>query len=231
MSLTTGRGPLSAAPAGRFNKPVPEGLSYVEPHARRVRGIRGQDVVVDSERVLLVHRQGLPATYAFPEGDVGNVPTEAEPLATGYVRVPWDAADTWYEEEEPVLGHPRSPYHRVDCIRTARRLRVELAGTVLVDTTDTVGVYETGLPPRLYVNPAQVRDDLLVESPTRTYCPYKGTATYWTAVSGDVRAEDVAWSYEDPFPECERIRGHLSFYEDRIGVLADLPGRSPTPGE
>ena len=38
MSLTTGRGPLERRPAGRFSAPMPEGVVYVEPFPRRVRG-------------------------------------------------------------------------------------------------------------------------------------------------------------------------------------------------
>ena len=223
MSLTTGRGPLAASPAGRFSAPLPGPLTYVEPFRRRVRGLAGGRTVVDSERVLLVHRPGQPPTYAFPAADVSEVKSEPEPAAAGYVRVPWDAVDEWYEEEERMLGHPRNPYHRVDCIRTGRRLRVEVAGTALVDTADTVGVYETALEPRLYVRRDLVRMDLLRPSPTTTYCPYKGTASYWTAVVGDVVVEDVAWSYDDPLPECLPIAGLLSFDETRATLVHDLP--------
>lgn len=226
MSLTTGRGPLSGKPAGRFSSPVPNHLVYVEPFRRRVRGIVGGHTVVDSERVLLVHRPGEPPTYAFPAADVHEAPgvaPEPEPEAPGYVRVPWQAVQAWYEEDERVVGHPRNPYHRVDCVRTSRRLRVEVAGTVLVDTTETVGVYETALEPCLYVRPEPVRRDLLIASKTTTYCPYKGTARYWSAVVGDVVVEDIAWSYGEPLPECLMLRRLLSFDDARATVLHDLP--------
>ena len=226
MSLTTGRGPLSASRAGRFSAPVPDGLAYVEPFPRRVRALKAGATVVDSERVLLVHRASAPPSYAFPTADIAGIPTNDEPLVDGYVRVAWDAADAWYEEEEQVFMHPRNPYHRVDCIPTHRRLRVELAGTVLVDTRDTIGVYETALAPRLYAPRAQALVDL-EQSSTTTYCPYKGTASYWTISVGGTRVEDAAWSYEDPYPECEEIRGCLSFDERLVTVEADLPVAVP----
>ena len=114
MSLTTGRGPLGPNPSGRFDPPVPPGVTYVEPFLRRVRAVTDGRVVIDSERVQLVHRPGLPPTYAFPAGDVDGVAVDAEPAAPAYVRVEWDAVGQWYEEEEEVFGHPRNPYHRVD---------------------------------------------------------------------------------------------------------------------
>ena len=225
MSLTTGRGPLSRRPAGRFSLPVPEGVAYVEPFRRRVRGLDGDGTAVDSERVLLVHRAGQPPAYAFPAGDVraGLAGAEPAPDVPGYVQVPWDAVDTWYEEDEQVFGHPRNPYHRVDCVRTRRRLRVEVAGTTLVDTDATLGVYETALDPRLYVARDRVRTDLLVPSDTTTYCPYKGTASYWSAVIGGTTVADVAWSYERPLPESLPLRGLLAFDPARATVDQALP--------
>jgi len=224
VSLTTGRGPLSRDPAGRFSAPVPAGVVYVEPFRRRVRGVTAGDrVVVDSERVVLVHRPGAPPSFAFPAADVHGADAEPDPDAPGHVRVPWDAVEAWYEEDEQVLGHPRNPYHRVDCVRTGRRLRVEVAGVAVVDATDTVGVYETALEPVLYVRRDLVRTEVLVPSPTTTYCPYKGAASYWTAHVGDVTVADVAWSYEDPLPESLPLRGLLAFDGARATVAHDLP--------
>ena len=223
MSLTSGRGPLGPTPAGRFSVPIPEGVVYVEPFPRRVRAVLDGREVVHSEHVLLVHRPGAPPTYAFPTDDVHGTLTEPEDEAPGHVRVPWDAADAWFEEGEEVVGHPRNPYHRIDCLGTDRRLQVEVSGAVLVDTTDTLVLYETSLAPRLYVHPDAVRTDLLTRSPTTTYCPYKGTASHWTAVVGDVTVADVGWSYEDPVPEALPIRGMFSFYDGRADVRAELP--------
>ena len=94
---------------------------------------------------------------------------------------------------------------------------------MLVDTTDTLGVYETALAPKLYVHPDLVRTDLLDRSATTTYCPYKGTTTYFNARIDGVVVEDVAWSYENPFPESQRLRGLLSFEPRNATVTTDLP--------
>jgi uncharacterized protein (DUF427 family) len=199
-----------------------------------VRGLVGERTVVDSERVVLVHRPGAPPAYGFPADDVtaGAAGGEAvEPLAEvpGYVQVAWSAVEAWFEEDQRVHGHPRNPYHRVECVPTSRRLRVEVAGTVLVDTTETLGVYETALEPRLYVSAERVRRDLLVASRTTTYCGYKGTAWYWSAVVDDVIVEDVAWSYEDPLPEFLPGGRFLSFDEARVTVEAEIPPAAELP--
>lgn len=224
MSLTTARGPLGHEPAGRFNPPVAAGsLVYVEPHPRRVQAELGGRIVIDTEAALIVHRPGQPLSYAFPVDEVGPLPHGPEPESPGYVQVPWDAVDAWYEEGRRLVHYPPNPYHRVDCRRTTRRLRVEVAGTVLVDTDDTMILFETALDPVLYVEPAAVRTDLLRRSETSTYCNYKGWATYWSAVIGTTIVDDVAWSYEDPLPESSAIRGWLSFDLGRADVAAAVP--------
>lgn len=220
MSLVAGRGPLSSDPAGRFSPPLPDDVVFIEPHPRRVQAFQGGRPVIDTEGALLVHRRGRPLSYVFRAEDVGDLPTEPEPEAPGFVHVPWDAVDTWLEEGRELVHYPPNPYHRVDCRPTKRRLRVSVAGTVLVDTDDTVILFETSLEPRIYVEPTHVRTDLLRRSDTVSYCNYKGFATYWSA--GDVA--DVAWSYSDPPPESLPIKGFFSFDTARADVIAELPG-------
>ena len=223
MSLVAGRGPLSQDPAGWFQPPLPADVVFVEPHPRRVQALRDGRVVLDTEHVLMVHRRGHPLSYAFRAGDVDGLPAEPVPEAPGYVRVPWDAVQTWLEEGRELVHYPPNPYHRVDCRPARRRLRVSVAGTVVVDAAETVVVFETAVDTRLYVDPAHVRTDLLRPSPTTSYCNYKGHARYWSAVVGDTVVADVAWSYPDPPPETSPIRGFYSFDAARAQVSADLP--------
>jgi uncharacterized protein (DUF427 family) len=223
VSLTTGRGPLGHHPSGWFSSPLPADVVYVEPHPRRVQGLLGGHAVIDTERALLVHRAGRTLTFAFPAGEVGHLPSEPEPEAPGFVTVPWDAVDAWYEEGRKLVHYPPNPYHRVDCRPTKRRLRVDVAGITLVDTDDTIILFETSLVPTLYAARAYVRTDLLRRTETSSYCNYKGVATHWAAQIGDRLVDDVAWSYEDPRPESVAIAGHLSFDLSKAVVVAELP--------
>lgn len=228
MTLTSGHGPLTANRSGRFTAPVPDGVAYVEPFRRRVTATVDGDTVVDSERAVLVHRPGGAPVWAFPSDEVGTPAAVACPEADGFVEVPWDAVDAWFQEGHEVLLHAPNPYHRVDYLPTTRRLTVSIGDAVLVDTTDTVAVYETALEPRLYVIRDHVRMDLLEPSDTTTVCPYKGVASYWSARIGDEVVADVAWSYDDALPEAAAIAGLLSFYGQRATVVADLPTPDPS---
>ncbi|HEV7583755.1 MAG TPA: DUF427 domain-containing protein [Mycobacterium sp.] len=223
MTLVAGRGPLSSDPAGRLSPPLPADVVYIEPHPRRVQAFLDGHPVIDTEQVLMVHRQGRPLSYLFRADEVGDLPAEPEPEAPGFVHVPWNAVDTWLEEGRKLVHYPPNPYHRVDCRPTMRHLRVSVAGTTLVDSRDTVILFETALQPRLYVDPTQVRTDLLRRSQTSSYCNYKGFATYWSVAIDDQIVDDIAWSYPDPPPESLPIKGFLSFDDARVEVLAELP--------
>jgi uncharacterized protein (DUF427 family) len=228
MSLVAGRGPLGNDPAGWFSPALPDAVVFVEPHPRRVVAMRDGHAVIDTEKALLVHRRDSPLSYAFPAEAVAGLPTTPVPEAPGFVSVPWDAVDSWWEEGRRLVHYPPNPYHRVDCRPTTRGLHVTAAGTVLVDTTETVIVFETSVDTRLYVAPQHVRTDLLQRSQTTSYCNYKGHATYWSAVVGDTVVADVAWTYEDPPPETLPIKGYFSFDTARAEVVAELPAAGGT---
>jgi uncharacterized protein (DUF427 family) len=202
---------------------VPDGVAYVEPFRRRVRAKVDGRTVVDSERALLVHRPGGAPLWAFPPDDVDGVATTPVPEAPDHVEVPWQAVDAWYQEDDEVRLHAPNPYHRVEYVRTSRHLRATAADEVLVDTTATLAVYETALEPKLYVARDEARMELLVPSATVTHCPYKGDASYFSARIGDVEIADVAWTYNDPFPEAAAIRGMLSFEPKNANVTHDIP--------
>lgn len=149
----------------------------------------------------------------------------------GLVRLDWDAMDEWLEEDEPVYVHPRDPYTRIDILTSSRHVQVELHGTVLADSRQPRILFETGLPPRYYLPLSDLRLDLLRPSGTRTQCPYKGTATYWSVAVGGTLVEDVVWTYRAPLPESQKIAGLACCYDEKVDVRIDgrLQERPHTP--
>jgi len=147
-------------------------------------------------------------------------PQEVEALE-GHIGFEWDRLDHWFEEDDEVFVHPRSPYHRVDVLNSSRHVRVELGGVTVAETHRPRLLFETGLPTRYYMPKVDVRMDLLTPTDLRTRCPYKGEAVYWTAEAGGRRYEDVVWSYPAPIPECPKIEGLLCFYNERADIFVD----------
>ncbi|CAA9465904.1 MAG: hypothetical protein AVDCRST_MAG38-693 [uncultured Solirubrobacteraceae bacterium] len=114
---------------------------------------------------------------------------------------------------ERVWDYPRPP-----AVQACRhRVRVELGGEVLADSTSALRVLETSHPPTIYVPPADVRGDLLSASRERsTWCEFKGTARYLDATVGGRTVRAVGWSYPEPTRGYEELRDHVAFYPGRV---------------
>jgi uncharacterized protein (DUF427 family) len=222
--------------------PVPAG--HVEPAPRRLRGVLDGEVVFDTLRALYVWEHPRYPQYYVPLADVDPAALErlgeaartygpdAEDRPPGTVRIEWDALDAWYEEDEPIHVHPRSPFSRVDALRSSRRVRVELEGAVLAEASSLVIVFETGLPPRHYFDRTAIDFGQLVPSDTVTSCPYKGTTSrYWSVRAGGEVHPDLAWSYEFPTVELAKIAGLVAFFDEKVDTFVDgqLVERPQTP--
>jgi uncharacterized protein (DUF427 family) len=139
----------------------------------------------------------------------------------GYVRFEWDALD-WFEEDEPIIGHPRNPYVRVDALRSHRHVRVELDGVVLADTHSPVLLFETGLPTRYYIDRTDVAFEHLQASQTQSVCPYKGiTSGYWSVRVGDTVHPDLAWTYDYPLDQVAPVARLIAFYNEKLDIFVD----------
>ena len=144
------------------------------------------------------------------------------PGLSGTARFEWAALDAWFEEDEEVFVHPRNPYSRVDALRSTRRVRIELDGVVLAESSSPVMVFETGLPTRYYLNRTEVHFDHLVPTDTVTSCPYKGmTSQYWSVRVGADLHPDLAWSYDFPTRQLLPIAGLIAFYNEKVDVFVE----------
>ena len=93
--------------------------------------------LLDAEGHTQQTRQGAAELRGLRVGELHR-PRAARVLASspveglsGTVRFDWSVMDAWFEEDEQVFVHPRSPYTRVDALRANRPVRVELDGVVL----------------------------------------------------------------------------------------------------
>lgn len=110
--------------------------------------------------------------------------------------------------QESVWDYPRPP--RVEPVPD--RIRVVVDGLVIADSTRALRVLETAGAPVYYVPQRDVRMDLLWPTPHRSFCEFKGEASYWTVVVSARAIPNAAWSYLEPSPGYEAIRDHVAFY-------------------
>lgn len=145
----------------------------------------------------------------------------AAPIA-GLCAVRMDALDEWFEEEQPVHGHPTDPFHRIDLRPSSRHVVVRAGDTVLAESSTPLALFETGFPARFYLPESDVNTELLTESETTSFCPYKGTASYWSARGiDDGELTNVCWSYREPHDEARAAAGLRCFLGEGITTLVD----------
>ena len=183
------------------------------------------DMLVETGETKKSPSRGEATQYAVKvNGSEGVAYSFKEPKVdelAGYYAFVWKTMDHWFEEDEEVWVHARDPYTRIDVLPSGRRVRVEVAGVTVADTTNAFFLYETGLPTRHYMPKTDVRMDLLTPTVTVTECPYKGAARYWTVTVDGSDHNDIAWGYDAPLPESQKVAGMVAFYNERVDVYID----------
>jgi uncharacterized protein (DUF427 family) len=118
-------------------------------------------------------------------------------------------------------GWKKYPDHRITTKPAGERVRVTFNGQIIADTRDAIALEEsmggsTVAPVVYYIPRKDVKMDRLTPSTHHTYCPFKGTASYYSLKDGP---ENAVWSYEKPYDEMLSIRELVSFYPDKVAIV------------
>lgn len=113
-------------------------------------------------------------------------------------------------------GFKTNPDYRIAFERSPRRVRVTFNGETVADSAAMHLLFETRHLPVYYFPRADVRMDLLRATEHQTYCPYKGTASYWSIAVGNRVSENAVWGYPEPFDEVAAVKDYVAFYWDRV---------------
>jgi uncharacterized protein (DUF427 family) len=119
----------------------------------------------------------------------------------------------------PAPGWAAKPEHRVDLHPDNQRVRVVFGGTVVADSTDSLRCEETGHGAVHYIPAKDMRLDLMKKTDHTSYCPFKGTASYWSLEAGGKSSANAVWGYETPYDETARLAGHFAFYGNRVDSI------------
>lgn len=87
-------------------------------------------------------------------------------------------------------------------------MRAVWNGTVIAESANT-----TVVEGNHYFPPEALRQEFLRPSDTRTVCPWKGVARYYSIVVGDKFNADAAWYYPEPKTAARRIAGKVAFWK------------------
>ncbi|HLH82594.1 MAG TPA: DUF427 domain-containing protein [Trebonia sp.] len=109
--------------------------------------------------------------------------------------------------------------HPITVRPTGSRVTVRVGGVTVAESDNALSLAEASYPVVQYIPIADVDQSLLVRTGTKTYCPYKGDASYYSVRTPGGRTEtDLVWTYEQPHPAVAEIAGHVAFYADRAEI-------------
>jgi uncharacterized protein (DUF427 family) len=120
-----------------------------------------------------------------------------------------------------------SALHPITVEPTEGRVTVRLGGRVVAESTRSLTLREASYPPVQYLPLEDVEADALVPSDRTSYCPFKGTASYYSLRAGDAEAPDSVWTYVSPHDAVAPIAGHVAFYADRVDSV-EISGAEPS---
>ncbi|MEM9061417.1 MAG: DUF427 domain-containing protein [Pseudomonadota bacterium] len=124
---------------------------------------------------------------------------------------------------ENVQDYPRPP-----ALEPAPwRIEVVFAGQSVADTTGALRVLETHHPPTYYLPRADVTADL-IEVAGRSFCEWKGAATYFDIRAGGRTAARAAWTYRAPTKRFRDLVDMIAIYpalmdKCRVAGVAVIP--------
>jgi len=113
---------------------------------------------------------------------------------------------------ESVWDYPRPPALE-PCVR---RVRIELGGRVIADSRAALRILETSHPPTIYIPPRDLDSACFEPAFGRSFCEWKGDASYFDVVAGERREPSAGWTYKDPDERYAELRDHVAVYPGRM---------------
>jgi len=116
-------------------------------------------------------------------------------------------------------GFEKNPTYALDIRPAGRHFQAILGGVTIAASKNAKMLTEAEYGDVIYFPKSDVITALVEPNADTSYCPFKGTASYWSFKVGGVLSEKIAWSYETPYREVEAIKGHLAFYKGKLDAL------------
>jgi uncharacterized protein (DUF427 family) len=111
------------------------------------------------------------------------------------------------------------PDHPITITANPKRLQVLYQGHVIVESARAMTLQESTYPAAIYFPREDAEMSFFGRTDHHTHCPYKGDASYFSLNMDGRLAENAVWTYEQPYPAMEAIRGYLAFYPNKVQIV------------
>ncbi|WP_106743858.1 DUF427 domain-containing protein [Yoonia maritima] len=95
---------------------------------------------------------------------------------------------------------------------------VRAGGAVLGESQNALELTEGDYPAVIYFPRSDIAMAFLEPSETKSSCPFKGEASYFSIVAKSGPIADAVWSYTDPNADVAEIKDHLAFHTNKVAV-------------
>ena len=92
---------------------------------------------------------------------------------------------------------------------------------MIAESSSPYLLFETGLPVRYYLPKTSLNFELVEPTETVSFCPYKGSANYYSIILDGKEYKDYVWWYRYPTPESITIAGRVCFYNEKVDIYID----------
>ncbi|MDJ0593177.1 MAG: DUF427 domain-containing protein [Pleurocapsa sp. MO_226.B13] len=115
--------------------------------------------------------------------------------------------------QESVWDYPRPP--RLE--RSPKPIKVIFNGVTIADSCNTYRVLETSHPPVYYIPPEDLKTEYLQPaSSQRSFCEWKGFASYYNLTVKDKQVNNAGWYYPQPTDNFTPIKNYVAFYPSKM---------------
>lgn len=114
--------------------------------------------------------------------------------------------------QESVWDYPRPP--KAEAV--SHHVRIVYNDEIIADSNRTIRVLETSHPPVYYIPQEDVKMEYLTPSSHKSFCEFKGMASYFNLEVNGKKENSVAWCYPDPGPRFVSLKNYMAVYPSRM---------------
>jgi len=115
--------------------------------------------------------------------------------------------------QESVWDYPRPPLLE----KSLKQIKIIVNQVILVESCNTYRVLETSHPPVYYVPTEDIAMEYLHCASTRkSFCEWKGFASYYDLTVKDKQVINAGWYYREPTAYFAPIKNYIAFYPSKM---------------
>ncbi|OWP55108.1 MAG: hypothetical protein B2I18_02045 [Cuniculiplasma sp. C_DKE] len=109
--------------------------------------------------------------------------------------------------------------HKITVKTIEKHIKVSSDGVVIAETDDALMLSEQGHGDTVYIPVRDAKLKYFKESPTKSKCPYKGTADYYSLNINGNEKKDAVWRYIKPSLDFIPIKDYMAFDQNSIDKI------------